>query len=146
MKYSEHKQYKIIYDKTASGFEKKLNDAIELLAEHHPEVTIDAQRQNGFLGYITYVKQVKIPETIGDELELRGLQIKCQDCPYIQRTPDKRRKSFPCEYAPYGSTYLDSPACNIFYEELIQMFYAYKGKATVDNTLTGSDATLLEDK
>lgn len=126
MKYNEVKKYKIIYDRSASGFEKKLNDAIADLSEHHPEITISEQRPTGFLAYLTYTESTTIPEDVGDELKIRGLQITCGDCPYLQRTNDNRRKKFRCEFAPYKLTYTFSPACNKFYEDLIQMFLACK--------------------
>lgn len=128
MKYYEVKRYKIIYDNKVTVFEKKLNDAIEDLRDKRPEINISESRPKGFLAYITYLECQKVPETLSDELELRGLQIKCNDCPYIQRTTDARRKRFKCPYAPYGQTYLESPACNKFYEDLIQTFYEWKSK------------------
>ena len=147
MKVLESKKYKIIYDKSASGFEKKLNDAIEQLNDHALEVNITEQHQNGVLAYIKYSNDVKIPESIADELELRGLQIKCADCPYIQKTDDQRKKKFPCKYASYGSTFLDSPACNRFYEELIQMFYEYKINASYNrDEIELHHAALLKEK
>ena len=138
MKYNEVKKYKIIYDRSASGFEKKLNDAIADLSEHHPEITISEQRPTGFLAYLTYTETTRIPEDIGDELTLRGLQIRCSDCPYMQQSNDNRMKKHHCEYAHYGITYADSPACNKFYEELIEMFIEYKARSQysiIDNNL-----------
>ena len=146
MKSIENKKYRIIYDRTAAGFEKKLNDAIEDLDEYHPEVTISESRPSGFLAYLTYTVDKKIPENIGDELEIRGMQIKCQDCPYLERSQDNRRSNFPCKYAPYGKTNLQSPACNKFYEDLIRIFYEYKEKSLVENYIIGSNAALLEEK
>ena len=52
MKNIEKKKYKIIYDVTAAGFEKKINAALEDLEDYHPEITIDGKRQKGFLAYI----------------------------------------------------------------------------------------------
>ena len=126
MKYIEKEIYKILYDRTASGFEKKLNSAIEDLEDYNPKVTISESRPSGFLAYLTYTIEHKTPENVADELQIRGLSIKCEDCPYLERTQDRRKKSFKCEFATYGKTFLDSPACNKFYEDLIAMFYKSK--------------------
>ena len=144
MKYIDKKKYRIIYDRTASGFEKKLNDTIEDLEDYKPEVKISESRPSGFLAYLTYDETHKIPENLEDELEIRGLQIKCSDCPYMQRSSDHRRKSFPCVYATYGKTFNDSPACNKFYEDLIKMFFEYKAKSKAENQLESKSAALLE--
>ena len=123
MKYIEKKIYRIIYDRTASGFEKKLNAAIDDLEDYEPEVTISESRPTGFLAYLTYTMEHRTPENIADELEIRGLKIKCQDCPYMKKINNQKKKMFACEYATYGKTFKDSPACNKFYEDLIRMFY-----------------------
>ena len=148
MKIIENKKYKIIYDRSASVFEKKLNTAIEDLEDHDLDITISDKRTSGFLAYIVYSENHKIPENVADEMEIRGLQIKCRDCPYLKRSADSRRKKFKCDHAPHGITFVDSPACNRFYEELIQMFYEYKMKSLVENYQIEStiNTTLLEEK
>ena len=144
MKYLENKKYRIIYDRTASGFEKKLNDAIEDLEEYKPEVTISESRPSGFLAYMTYTIDRKIPENIADELEIRGLQIKCSDCPYCEIPKDNRKKKAQCQYATYGITFADSPCCNKFYEDLIEMFYEYKANKLIENYEISSSMKLLK--
>ena len=147
MKNVENKRYKIIYDLTASGFEEKINTALEDLEDYHPEITIDGKQQKGFLAYIVYSEDHKIPENVADEMEIRGLKIKCSDCPYLKRSADNRRKKFRCDHAPHGITFIDSPACNRFYEELIQMFYEYKMKSLVENyQIESNNTTLIEHK
>lgn len=146
MKYYEIPQYKIVFAKTAATFEKKLNDAIEDLNDQHPEITISEQHPSGFLAYLKYTVSNRVPENLEDELQIRGIQIKCNDCPYLQRSNDCRRKKFPCMYAPHQLTYADSPACNRFYEELIRMFLEYKAKTqdqNLQNLISAKSTKLL---
>lgn len=126
MKYIDKKQYRIIYDDDAGIFEKDLNAAINDLADYDPEVTIDGNRQNGFLAYLTYTEDHQVPENVADELEVRGLQATCSDCPYLRRTTDNTRKKFPCKFSKYGTSYLSSPACDKFYHDLIDAFREMK--------------------
>lgn len=145
MKNVEKKKYKIVYDKSASGFEKKLNKAIDALEDFHPDITIDSNRQDGFLAYIIYTEDYKIPETLNDELEIRGISITCSDCPYMQRSNDHRKKWFKCKYASYERTSIDSPACNKFYEDLIRYFiqYSMENKHDPDKEIS-SNTKLIE--
>ena len=57
---------------------------------------------------------------VTDEYEREGIRFLCKECPYLERGKDKRRKQWPCKYATYGFSRVDSNACESFYKELKQ--------------------------
>lgn len=126
MKYYEKKNYKIVYADSADEFEKDLNAAVNDLADYNPQVTIVGDRQKGFLAYLMYEEDHKVPENAADELEVRGVCCTCSDCPHLKRTTDNTKVTFPCEFAHYGTARMDSPACDHFYRDLIAAFKEMK--------------------
>lgn len=59
-------------------------------------------------------------ECIGDEFIQQGAYCHCSDCPFLEIGRDARRKTFPCQYAKYGETRMDAPACDFFYKEAVR--------------------------
>lgn len=115
---------KVAYGKTPREFENSYNKIMDNLPSCRDidEQVID-KHDKGLCMLIRYKEYEKIPETFEDELHIRGLEIHCKDCPYLQVTNDRRRKRFPCIYATHGHSFLDSPVCNKFYEDLIKVFF-----------------------
>lgn len=64
-----------------------------------------------------YIEQV--PETVAEEYELQGIKYYCTDCPYLQKGHDGRYKSKGCKYSKYGAVKDYTPACELFYKELM---------------------------
>lgn len=117
MKAQSIQQFAIVQSDSAAAFEGELNARIRELSDRNPQVKFD-----GLTAYISYRETVSVPETIADEFELKGAGFRCEDCPEFQAllkedgTEDKRLRYGECQYAEYGRTYKDSPACDMLYK------------------------------
>ena len=115
-------KFEIITDPDPAVFQQLLNDATTRLAKNHPKVIFNMNM--GHCAYITYTEIEKIPETIGDEFSLLGLDLRCRNCPRFEwpvtkdGTIHRRKKQGTCKIAEYGFTNRDSPACEFFYRGL----------------------------
>ena len=112
MKCKSYQQFAIVQSNSASAFEEELNARIRELSDKSPVVKFD-----GLTAYISYTEMVRIAENMSDEYELRGVTLRCEDCPMFapilkeDGTEDKRVKYGDCELAKYGRTMKDSRAC-----------------------------------
>lgn len=119
MKAQSIQQFAIVQNTSAAAFEEELNKRIESLSDYSPQVTFD-----GLTAYISYRKTVSIPETLADEYALKGVCFHCEDCPEFQHpikadgTEDKRLRYGECQFAEFGRTYKDSPACDMLYKSI----------------------------
>lgn len=68
--------------------------------------------------HFIYTDTEKIPETVKDEYELKGITYCCRNCPYLEKDEDRRKRRHACKYAVYGEVFEDEPACERFYREL----------------------------
>ena len=113
MKCKSIQQFAIVRSDSASAFEGELNARIMELSDKNPIVKFD-----GLTAYISYTETVRIPENISDEYELKGVSLRCEDCPMFDPirkedgTEDRRVRYGNCELAKYGRTTKDSPACD----------------------------------
>lgn len=112
-------QFAIVRSDSASAFEEELNTRIRELAAYKPEVRFD-----GLTAYIQYRIEKVIPESVCDEYELKGSSFICEQCPCFEPilkrdgTEDKRIRYGECQFAEFGRTYKDSPACERLYQML----------------------------
>ena len=144
MRTVEHKFIRVVFEKDANDFEKSYNQTMEDLAAHDIEVAINTDREDGFCAIVKYSIEENLPEGIEDELQIRGIKITCADCPYLQETTDRRRKKKRnCEHAKFGYTFLDAPACNKFYNDLIRWFFDYQNEKKIKGA-TAEPAELPE--
>lgn len=112
-------KYRIIHEETAEAFEKKLNDAVEELAEFEPAVEFN--HRQGFCAYLIYQPKEKIIiETVADEFHLEGISFHCRNCPHLDAPQDRRVKWCKCKYSSTGRTHKDKEACELFYKQLKQ--------------------------
>ena len=118
MKYIENEKIKVIFDKDPNSFEKQYNKLMDSLNGHAAEINIDTSKPDGFCAVVRYSGK-EIFSTEDDSLTINGNVITCQCCPYLQISTDNRRKDFPCKYAHYGSSRLDSRVCDKFKKDLL---------------------------
>ena len=117
MKTKSIQQFAIVQCDSAPQFEEELNARMRDLSRKSPKVQFD-----GLTAYISYLESVDIAETIADEYVLQGACFRCEDCPEFQHvlkkdgTENKVIKYGECQYAEYGRTYKDSPACDMLFE------------------------------
>lgn len=116
MKHLEKKQTKIIAAKSPAEFEKLYNSMADELAEFEPEVE-EYMWGDKRCAEFKYTETKKIREDLADDFMQHDVECKCKDCPFLEIGTDARRRWFPCQYATYGETRMDSPACDMFYKE-----------------------------
>ncbi len=116
MKAQSIQQFAIVQCDSAAAFEGELNARMRELSDRNPQVKFD-----GLTAYISYRETVRVPESVSDEYELKGVRFRCEDCPEFQTilkedgTEDKRLKYGECQYAERGRTYRDSAACDMLF-------------------------------
>ena len=117
MKAQSIQQFAIVQSDSAPAFEGELNARIRELSTKNPKVSFD-----GLTAYVSYIKTVRIPETLADAYELNGACFHCEDCPEFQAmlkadgTEDTRLKYGECQYAEMRRTRRDAPACDLLYK------------------------------
>lgn len=117
MKETEKQRVRTISAKTLEEFDKLYNSTADELAMYDPEVKeIDALTARFY-----YKVNDKVCETLGDDFMQHNVRCTCSDCPFLEIENDARRRWFPCQYATYGETRIDSPACEYFYREAVAM-------------------------
>lgn len=97
-------------------FDRLYNETSDKLAKYDPE-TKDLDR---LTTRFYYEVPEKIAEDLEDDFNLHHESPKCADCPFLEIGDDRRRKWFPCPYSTYGQACIDSPACEVFYQEAVR--------------------------
>ena len=119
MRCESYEQFAIVQGDTAKQLTEELNAELRHLKSKHPTVTFE-----GLIARIAYTEDNVIPETLGDEYALEGVNLRCGACPYFKPfmksdgTVDKRQKSGECKYANYGKTARDARACDRLFDLL----------------------------
>ena len=119
MRHECYQQFAIVQGDTAQSLTEQLNAKMRELSSKNPTVTFE-----GLIARISYMEDERVPESVSDEYEARGVRLTCGGCPYYQPgmkadgTVDKRAKRGGCPFAHYGMTFRDNPACNKIFEQL----------------------------
>ena len=112
MKCRSYQQFAIVAADSAQSLTEQLNAKLVELADKNPTVTFE-----GLIARIMYTERETAPEDLGEEYELQGVRLTCQDCPLFEPilkadgTVDGRIKYGDCPNTEYGRTYRDSRAC-----------------------------------
>lgn len=105
-------------------FDRLFNETADSLSRYEPETKdIDALTTRFY-----YKESESVPEDLEDDFILHDERPKCFDCPHLQIGKDARRKWFPCMYATYGKSSIDSPCCMKFYEEAVEAMRVKAGR------------------
>ena len=116
MRIKTTKGVKYIKANSLEELERLENEAYKELREKGvTKVYTDYER---FVVELNYTDKVEEPTSIQEEYELNGIMYTCNDCPYLEKGSDKRRKKWPCKYARYMQASIDSKACEKFYRDL----------------------------
>ena len=113
MREQSYQQFAIVHADSASILTERLNEKLKELKDKEPTVTFD-----GNTARICYVERFDIPEDLGDSWSLKGVHLKCSDCPFFEPiekadgTSDERRKWGRCPCAKMGKAFSDEPMCN----------------------------------
>ena len=118
MRTKSYQQFAIVVGDSAQSLTEQLNVELFKLREKSPTVEFD-----GLTARISYTETVRVAEAIDEEYAMAGVSLSCQDCPFFNPrrkadgSEDLRAKRGGCQFAPYGQTFRDRPAC----ERLFQM-------------------------
>lgn len=93
--------------------------ALALKGVKAPDIFKTYQDGN-FIAIITWSEETDVAETVKDEFNLEGIRYVCDQCPHLEKDDDKRKKWHPCKYAEFGSSRVDSEACELFYKMVKQ--------------------------
>lgn len=120
MRHSVYPQFATIHEESGTLFDARLNEMIYELRDYNPKVKFSESIP--FYAHITYTVNEKLPETVAEASELKGVSFVCGQCPYYQPMKtadgevDKRRRYGDCDFAETGRTKCTAPACNELYE------------------------------
>lgn len=120
MKERKRARVKTIATRDPKSFDKLYDSTADRLVEYNPEIE-SFTLGDMFCARFSYQEVDSIPETIEDEFMQNNVRCTCSDCPFLMVGTDARRKTFPCKYAPYGESRIDSPACAVFYREAVRL-------------------------
>lgn len=118
MKRQKRIKFTAIQENTAEGFTQAMNRELE--KRDDPKITYVTSVP--FTAYIEYVECVEVPETLTEKYELNNDTRFCSQCPYFQRTKDKRYKWHFC-VQKQKAVLENQSACETYYqllEELIK--------------------------
>lgn len=115
MRYDDITKIKVVHEETAEDFERKLN----VILSNVKNPKIEWNNNKGFCAYVTYTEEVATVDDIKDVFHSEGVYWHCRNCPYAEKTTDKRRKRVGCKIRPTGMTYKDSEACDFLYRQLL---------------------------
>lgn len=112
------KKCKVIKESDPTSFEKQYTTKVEKIKGYDANI----QYSDGyFIAVITWEETViEEEETVAEEFHREGIRYVCEQCPYLEMDGDKRKKRFPCKYAEFGGSRVDSECCEMFYKLLKQ--------------------------
>lgn len=117
MKRITQKGVQAIKADTAEAF----NEQIAAILNEHAEAKVSYITSGTFLGaYVEYETLKEIPETLSEKYEMNGDKRFCCQCPYFQRTQDKRYKWHYCVQKQKRVTECQG-ACETYYQLLEDM-------------------------
>lgn len=99
-------------------FDKLVNETVR---EHSTENVKVLHRMDvsGHCAYITWEEESLKPEGAKDRLSLKGIDIRCGECPFFELPADKRIKFIKCERSErIRRCSYESPACEWLCEEV----------------------------
>lgn len=114
-------KFAIVRETAAARFEDMLNEALYELRDSSPAVEFDSVGSD-MVARIRYKEQIKEETPPPSET---GIRFKCGDCPLFEYerkedgTIDRRKKWGGCAYAFMERTTLDSSACDVLYNSIL---------------------------
>lgn len=114
MREMKKKKVLTISAKTLQEYDSLFNETSDRLGEYEIKDIDDLTTR------FYYTETKNVAEDLEDEFSMHHIYCTCADCPFLQIGEDRRRKWFPCDFATYGESKIDSPACEIFYKEAVR--------------------------
>lgn len=100
-----------VHASTAKAFDRQFNEMSEQITDDAELVWDSAPMTVHFI----YEETVKIPETVAEYFELKGIVLHCIDCKHFVKGKDRRCRSKGCEFKEGCCDF--TPACDMCYEE-----------------------------
>lgn len=92
----KYKMQRTIECTSAVEFDEKVNAIVQEHSTENVEV-IRRMDVKGHCAYVTWEEESLKPETAKDRLSLKGIDIRCGDCPFFELPDDKRIKFIRCD-------------------------------------------------
>lgn len=99
--------------KTPEEFDRRYADICDELAEYET----GKPEKDGDMYHVYYTYTERIAESAKETYELKGLTYYCKDCPWFDRSADKRRSSKGCTKGVQNAVDYTC-ACEMFYTML----------------------------
>ena len=107
-------QQKTIKARSADEYDKLFNEFCKDLPSE-----AEIHDWSAYCSTIRYREEMVVPESLADELKLRGEEYHCIDCPYFAPGKNKRCRSEGCtKGVPNAVDY--TPACELFLSDYVQ--------------------------
>ncbi len=114
-----YQQFAIVAADSAQTLTDRLNEKLFELRDKNPTVTFE-----GMIARIRYEERETAPVSLGEEYELQGVRLSCQDCPFFSPilkadgTVDGRIKYGDCPFTEFGRTPRDARACETLFQKI----------------------------
>ena len=108
------KKVRTVQAKNPAEFDRLFNETSDSMPS-----TAELVWDGNMCVHFLYDETVQIPQTVREEFEVAGDIHFCKECHYLEDDGDKRKKRFRCKYAEHLLTCKDSPACDVYYRELM---------------------------
>lgn len=116
MKIILRKKCRTVSAKSSAAFDRAFNEASTEIGE---DVELEWEESIPMTVHMIYTERVEVPETLAEELKLRGEEYFCKDCPYSEQGENGRSGIKGCTKGVPGVRDYD-PACEIFLKDLVQ--------------------------
>lgn len=117
MIYETISDIRIIQSQNPNEVETKYRELMQDLAGKNPKAKTGFDSSIGHYAHITWEYEVKKPEDIREEMNLKGIKYVCGECPRFDLPEDKRIKNVFCETAGRKVSY-DCNACLLLYQQV----------------------------
>lgn len=114
-------KFAIVRETSAALFEEKLNETLLRLKESNPSIEFDSVGDS-MVARVRYKETVEIEEKRPSEA---GVRFTCGDCPCFEfernadGSIDRRKKWGGCPYAYMERTTINSSACDVLYNGIL---------------------------
>ena len=117
MKYKRTQKLEVVQSHDPGEFQDRINEIFERLGEAGTKYEEQLfNNENGFSAFIRYEHVDKIPESIKDEYELRGIFPKCKDCEFFEPINDYEGRCFCVRGTLRKNDSVDN--CQVFWERM----------------------------
>ena len=106
-----------VQESTKEEFDAKMNIIFSKTGDRNLEVHYFDSL--GLCATVRYWTETRIPETIAEEYECKGIHYICENCPHYHESNDRRVKYTTCSHSGV-KVCAKTRACEYFYEKILE--------------------------